>query len=312
MQKNDLIYVAGHTGLIGSALVRRLKQQGFNNLLLVPHAELELTDLDGVNTFFSKHQPKFVFLAAGRVGGIIENQTYPADFIRTNLAIQLNVLDAAHRNGVKKLVLFGSSCMYPRECPQPMPEDYLLSGKPEPTSIAYAMAKLAGVQMCLAYNKQFGEQRFIPVIPNSAYGPNDNSDPKAGHVLSVLIRRFHEAKQEGTDQIALWGTGSPRREFIHADDIADASIWLLTQKAEDLDLPINLGVGSDYSIKELAEQVAEVVGYCGAINWDTSKPDGAPRKLLDSSRIKSLGWQAQVQFKEGLKDTYEWYLEHAK
>jgi GDP-L-fucose synthase len=312
MQKNDLIYVAGHTGLIGSAIVRRLEQQGFNNLLLISHAKLELTDSNSVNAFFSQYKPKFVFLAAGRVGGIIENQTYPADFIRTNLAIQLNVLDAAHRNSVEKLVLFGSSCMYPRECPQPMPEDYLLSGKPEPTSIAYAIAKLAGVQMCLSYNKQFGKQRFIPIIPNSVYGPNDNFDLKVGHVLSALVRRFHEAKQEKVDQITLWGTGAPRREFIHADDIADASIWLLTHKIENLELPINIGVGTDFSIRELAKQVAEVVGYRGAINWDTSKPNGAPRKLLDSRRIKSLGWEAQVQFKTGLKDTYQWYLEHAK
>jgi GDP-L-fucose synthase len=312
MQFNDLVYVAGHTGLIGSAFVRRLESQGFKNILTVSHAELELTDSLAVDTFFKTHRPEYVFLAAGRVGGIVENQTYPADFIRTNLSIQLNVLDAAHRHDVKKLVLFGSSCMYPRECPQPMPEDYLLSGQPEPTSIAYAIAKLAGVQMCLSYNKQFGNQRFIPIIPNSAYGPNDNFDPKAGHVLSVLIRRFHEAKLEHAPEITLWGTGNPRREFIHADDIADASIWLLTKVGEDLDLPINVGVEMDYSIKELAEHVANVVGYDGQINWDTSKPDGAPRKLLDSSRIKTTGWQAKTPFVQGLKDSYEWYLKHAK
>lgn len=312
MQFNDLIYVAGHTGLIGSAFVRRLKSQGFKNILTVSHAELELTDSLAVDTFFKTHCPEYVFLAAGRVGGIVENQTYPADFIRTNLSIQLNVLDAAHRHDVKKLVLFGSSCMYPRECPQPMPEDYLLSGQPEPTSIAYAIAKLAGVQMCLSYNKQFGSQKFIPIIPNSAYGPNDNFDPKAGHVLSVLIRRFHEAKLEHAPEITLWGTGNPRREFIHADDIADASIWLLTKVGQDLDLPINVGVEMDYSIKELAEHVANVVGYDGQINWDTSKPDGAPRKLLDSSRIKTTGWQAKTPFVQGLKDSYEWYLKHAK
>jgi GDP-L-fucose synthase len=193
-----------------------------------------------------------------------------------------------------------------------MPEDYLLSGKPEPTSIAYAIAKLAGVQMCLSYNEQFGSQRFIPIIPNSAYGPKDNFDPKTGHVLSVLIRRFHEAKLKNSTDITLWGTGNPRREFIHADDIADASIWLVTRVGEDLDLPINVGVGLDYSIKELAEYVANVVGYCGQINWDTSKPDGAPRKLLDSSRIKAIGWQAKTPFEQGLKDTYMWYLKHAK
>ena len=261
--------------------------------------------------FFDEYRPEYVVLAAGRVGGIVENQTYPADFINTNLAIQLNVLQAAHRSGVKKLILFGSSCMYPRECPQPMAEDVLLSGKPEPTSLAYAIAKLAGVQMCLAYNKQYGEQRFIPVIPNSAYGPNDNFDPKAGHVLSVLIRRFHEAKITGAKNITLWGSGNPRREFIHADDIADACLWLLGQEGSDLELPINIGVGRDYSIRELAEAIARVVGYSGKIEWDTGKPDGAPRKLLDSARIQSLGWKANVDFENGLRATYDWYLEHA-
>lgn len=312
MKVTDLIYVAGHTGLIGSALVRRLRAQGFNNLLTANHKELELTDAEAVGVFFAKHKPAYVFLAAGRVGGIVENQTYPADFISTNLAIQLNVLGAAKKNNIEKLILFGSSCMYPRECSQPMPEDFLLSAKPESTSIAYAIAKLAGIHMCLAYNKQYGEQKFIPVIPNSAYGPNDNFDPKSGHVLSVLIRRFEEAKRENTPDITLWGSGSPRREFIHADDIADACIWLLTHKNDGIQLPVNIGVGSDYSIKELAQHVANVVGYEGEIKWDTSKPDGAPRKLLDSSRIHSTGWHSKTSFEDGLKSTYQWYLEHAK
>jgi GDP-L-fucose synthase len=312
MKVTDLIYVAGHRGLIGSALIRRLRSQGFNNLLMATHEELELTDAKAVGVFFAKHKPAYVFLAAGRVGGIVENQTYPADFISTNLAIQLNVLGAAQKNNIEKLILFGSSCMYPRECSQPMPEDFLLTAKPEPTSIAYAIAKLAGVHMCLAYNKQYGEQKFIPVIPNSAYGPNDNFDPKSGHVLSVLIRRVEEAKRENTPEITLWGSGSPRREFIHADDIADACIWLLTHKNDDLQLPLNIGVGSDYSIKELAQHVANVVGYEGEIKWDTSKPDGAPRKLLDSSRIHSTGWHSKTSFEDGLRSTYQWYLEHAK
>jgi len=311
MQANDLIYVAGHTGLIGSSLVRRLEAQDFSNIILKTHEELELSDLGSVRQFFQYYKPSYVFLAAGRVGGIIENKTYPADFINTNLAIQLNVMRAAQEVGVKKLVLFGSSCMYPRECPQPMPEDFLLTGKPESTSIAYAIAKLAGVEMCLAYNRQHGQQRFIPVIPNSAYGPNDNFDPSAGHVLSVLIRRFHEAKLSGAETIALWGSGSPRREFVHADDIADACIFLLTHSTSSLDLPVNIGVGRDYSIKELAETIAGVVGYTGKIEWDTSKPDGAPRKLLDSSRIQSLGWKATKPFEDGLKETYQWYLNHA-
>lgn len=311
MQKNAPIYIAGHTGLIGSALARRFRTQGFNNLILKTHDELELTEPWAVEKFFEEHRPAYVFLAAGRVGGIVENKTYPADFINTNLAIQLNVLRSAQKHGVKRLVLFGSSCMYPRVCQQPMPEDYLLTGKPEPTSIAYGIAKLAGVEMCLAFNRQYGEQRFIPVIPNSAYGPNDNFDPNAGHVLSVLIHRFHEAKKNGAESIALWGSGSPRREFIHADDIADACIFLLTQTGGDLELPINIGVGIDYSIKELAERIAGVVGYSGRIDWDTSKPDGAPRKLLDSSRIQSLGWKAAKSFEDGLKETYDWYIHHA-
>ncbi len=312
LNDQDSLYIAGHTGLIGSALVRRLQARGHSNMLLRTHAELELTDHAAVDRFFDTHKPAYVLLAAGRVGGIVENQTYPADFIDTNLSIQLNVLRAAHRNGVRKLILFGSSCMYPRECPQPMPEESLLSGTPEPTSLAYAVAKLAGVQMCLAYNKQYGEQRFIPVIPNSAYGPNDNFDPKSGHVLSVLIRRFHEAKQQQAPGITLWGSGNPRREFVYADDIADACIWLLGRDEPLPDLPLNIGVGADYSIRELAEAIAEMQGYRGTIIWDTSRPDGAPRKLLDSSRIQALGWKASTSFKEGLHNTYQWYLAHER
>lgn len=311
MKTSNSIYVAGHRGLIGSALVRRLRTAGYENLLLRDHADLELTDAMATDSFFDEYKPDYVLLAAGRVGGIVENQTYPADFISVNLAIQLNVLRSAQRIGVKKLIFFGSSCMYPRDCPQPMPEEFLLSGKPEPTSLAYAISKLAGLQMCLAYNRQYGEQRFIPVVPNSAYGPNDNFDPKAGHVLSVLIRRFHEAKTTGTDSIALWGSGNPRREFVHADDIADACLWLLSNDVTALELPVNIGVGQDYSIRELAEAIARVVGYTGKIEWDTTKPDGAPRKLLDSARMHALGWKASVNFDEGLKNTYEWYLANA-
>jgi GDP-L-fucose synthase len=310
MNKSDKIFVAGHTGLIGSAVVRRLQRNGFTNLLLASHADLELTDSAAVDRFFEIHAPDYVVLAAGRVGGIVENQTYPADFINANLAIQLNVLKAAHRSGVRKLILFASSCMYPRECPQPMAETALLSGYPEPTSLAYAISKLAGMQMCLAYNQQYGEQRFIPVIPNSAFGPNDNFDPKSGHVLSSLIRRFHEARQTGAQSITLWGSGTPRREFIHTDDIADACIALLTKNTDELQLPLNLGTGKDFSIRELAEAIARVVGYSGTIEWDTSKPDGAPRKLLDSSRLRAFGWQPAVDFEESLKDTYQWYLDN--
>jgi len=311
MNKTDKIYVAGHTGLIGSAIVRRLQSEGYVNLLLAGHADLELTDAAAVDSFFDEHTPDFVVMAAGRVGGIIENKTYPADFMNANLAIQLNVLKAAHRAGVQKLILFASSCMYPRECPQPMAETALLSGHPEPTSLAYAISKLAGMQMCLAYNQQYGEQRFIPVIPNSAFGPNDNFDPKSGHVLSSLIRRFHEARESGAESITLWGSGTPRREFIHSNDIADACIALLAGDTSTLEFPLNLGTGKDVSIRELAEVIARVIGYSGVIEWDVSKPDGAPRKLLDSSRLSAFGWQPVVDFEDGLKDTYQWYLDNA-
>lgn len=308
MNKTAKIYVAGHTGLIGAAIVRHLQKEGYKNLLLVGHADLELTDAVAVDCFFDEHKPEYVVLAAGRVGGIIENQNYPADFIIENLAIQLNVLKAAHRTDVQKLLFFASSCMYPRECPQPMTESALLSGHPEPTSLAYAISKMAGVQMCLSYNHQYGEQRFLPVIPNSAYGPNDNFDPKSGHVLSSLIRRFHEACQTGTQSVELWGSGNPRREFIHTDDIADACISLLSGNTAELKLPLNMGTGVDISISELAETIARVIGYTGDIEWDKTKPDGAPRKLLDSSRLHAFGWKPSVDFEKGLKETYQWYI----
>ena len=308
MNKSDSIYVAGHTGLIGSACIRQLESNGFTNLILADHTDLELTDPFSTNSFFEKNSPKYVILAAGKVGGIVDNQTYPADFLNANLAIQLNVFKAAHAVGVKKLIYFASSCMYPRDCPQPMAETVLLSGKPESTSLAYAIAKLAGLQLCLAYNQQYKEQRFIPVIPNSAFGPNDNFDPNSGHVLSSLIRRFHEAYSYGANKVILWGSGSPRREFIYSDDIAAACIKLLTSDTSLLPLPVNLGTGLDYSIRELAEKIAQLVQYTGEIEWDTSKPDGAPRKLLDSSRMKGFGWGPSIVFEEGILKTYQWYL----
>lgn len=308
INKNSKIYVAGHTGLIGSAFVRKFQVKGYNNLVFRSHAELDLTSMNEVTQFFLQERPECVVLAAGKVGGIIENRTFPADFIATNLAIQSNVMQAAHSHDVRKLIFFGSSCMYPRQCPQPMAESALFSGIPEQTSMAYAVAKMAGIQMCLAYNQQYGVKRFIPVIPNSAYGPNDNFNPESGHVLSALIRRFHEAKKLGSTEVVLWGSGSPRREFIHADDLADACIQLLSANLDDLEMPLNLGSGSDISIKELAEVVSAVVGYEGRLIWDESKPDGAPRKLLDSERIKRFGWTPKVDFVRGLQDTYEWYL----
>jgi len=306
------VYVAGHTGLIGSALTRRLQQDGYTHLILARRAELDLTQAADVDGFFQRHRPQIVFLAAGRVGGIVENQTYPADFITQNLALQVNVLQAAQRYGVERFVFFASSCMYPRECPQPMVESMLLAGKPEPTSLPYAISKLAGTQMCLAYNKQYGATRFLPVIPNSAYGPYDNFDPKSGHVLSALIARFHEAKTTGAESVTLWGTGSPRREFVHVDDIADACLHLLRQDLRNIELPLNIGVGSDISIKELAETIRSVVGYGGRVEWDHSKPDGAPRKLLDESRLRNMGWHPKVGLADGLRNTYAWYVQRFK
>lgn len=312
MNKSSRIYVAGHTGLIGSAVLAMLKDSGFNNIIVRSHVTLDLTVREAVREFFEATCPEYVILCAGKVGGIVENKTFPADFIRINLAIQQNVIEEAHRSEVKKLIFFGSSCMYPRECQQPMAESALFSGVPEPTSMAYAVSKMAGVQMCLAYNQQFGEKRYIPVIPNSAYGPNDNFNPDSGHVLSALIRRFHEAKINNIDKVTLWGSGTPKREFIHTDDIASACLKLLETDISSLELPINLGSGSDISIRELAGVIAKAIEYDGRIEWDTAKPDGAPRKLLDSSRIHEYGWTSSVSFESGLKSTYEWYVNNQK
>lgn len=310
MEKTSPIYVAGHKGLIGSACVRQLRSAGYQNIITADRQELDLTDHTAVRRFFDAVRPEYVILAAGKVGGIIQNNTCPADFINVNLAIQLNVLQASHRIDIQKLILFGSSCMYPRECPQPMAETALFSGYPEPTSMAYAVSKMAGMQMCLAYNRQYGGTRFIPVIPNSAYGPNDDVDPQSSHVLSALIRRFHEAKQQHLPRVTLWGSGAPRREFVYADDIADACITLLNKDLSHVDLPLNIGTGTDISIKELAERIAEVVGFTGDLEFDISKPDGAPRKLLDSSRMLGLGWLPKIELSDGLRSTYQWYVQN--
>jgi len=310
MTKNSRIYIAGHLGLIGSAFTSRLSKDGYTNLIVRDHASLDLTDAQQVEAFFDTERPEYVILAAGKVGGIVENKTYPAEFITQNLAIQLNVIRSAHTFAVKRLIFFGSSCMYPRECTQPMSEAALLSGYPEPTSMAYAIAKLAGVQMCLAYNQQFGDKRFIPVIPNSVFGPNDNFNPASSHVLSGLINRFHTAKVNAADRVTLWGSGSPRREFLYADDLVDACLTLLQADLQNMDIPINIGPGQDVSIKELAQLVTEVVGYRGTVEWDTDKPDGTPRKLLDSTRMLATGWTAKTELKDGILRTYEWYLEN--
>lgn len=308
--KTSRIYVAGHRGLIGSAFIRRFLIDGYMNIIVRDHASLDLCDANQVQSFFEEQQPEIVILAAGKVGGIVENKTYPADFITQNLAIQLNVIRSAHLAGVKRLVFFGSSCMYPRECAQPMAEEALLTGKPEPTSIAYAIAKLAGVEMCLSYNRQYGHNRFLPVIPNSVYGANDNFNPDSGHVLSALINRFHAARKSGNDRVTLWGTGSPRREFLYSDDLVDACLTLLQGGLQEVELPVNIGPGEDVSIRELAGLVADVVGYAGKIEWDAAKPDGTPRKLLDSSRMNATGWSARTPLRDGILQTYKCYLEH--
>ncbi len=312
MALDGRIYVAGHRGLIGSAVHRALVAKGHPDLVVRTRAELELRDGAAVEAFFASERPDYVVLAAGRVGGIVVNRDFPADFISDNLAIQGNVIGAAQRHGVRRLVFFASSCMYPRECPQPMGEDLLLTGKPEPTSMAYAISKLAGMEMCLAQNRQHGGLRFVPVIPNSVYGPNDDFDPATGHVLSSLVRKFHEAKAKRARAVGLWGTGSPRREFLYADDLATACLRLLDADLAGVPLPLNIGPGEDVSIAELAAIVARVTGFDGAIEWDRSKPDGAPRKLLDSTRMRALGWAPSTPLEDGIRRTYQWYLAHTR
>jgi len=310
MKKDARIFVAGHAGLIGSALLRRLVREGYTQIITRSRNQLDFLSTVCVEKFFGETLPEYILLAAGRVGGIVENKTYPADLMEENIAIQLNVLRAARKVGVTRLIFFGSSCMYPKECSQPMAEDILLTDKLEPTSLPYSISKLAGVYMCLAYNRQYNTNSFIPVIPSSAYGPNDNFNPESSHVLSALMVRFHDAKVHGIDSVTLWGSGLPRREFVHADDLAVACLNLLQQDISGLEFPLNIGVGSDISIKELAEAMAKVVGYKGSINWDRSKPDGAPRKLLDSTKMNKTGWSAKISLQEGLLQTYNWYLEN--
>lgn len=312
MKRDSRFFLAGHEGLIGSAVMRRLKKEGVGSLHTRSRTELDLRIRSNVDAFFDEIRPEYVILAAGKVGGILQNRDFPADFLRDNLAIQLNVLSAAHRTGVKKLIFFGSSCMYPRECTQPMAESILFSGKPEPTSLSYAIAKMAGVQMCLAYNQQFGEKKFLPLIPNSVYGPNDDFDPKSSHVLAALLVRFLEAKKQSLESVTLWGSGAPRREFVHADDVADVCVRVLNEDVSSLEFPLNIGVGSDISIRQLGETIADLVGYQGRIEWDISKPDGAPRKLLDSTRIRNFGWTHQVELRDGLKRTLEWLVPEAR
>lgn len=307
MNKHDSIYVAGHRGLVGSAIVRRLRRMGFDNLHLRTSAELDLTDQAAVDAFFESVRPVYVFLAAARVGGIHANDTYPADFIRDNLRIQTNVIDAAWRNGAAKLLFLGSSCIYPKFAPQPMTEDCLLTGALEPTNEAYAIAKIAGIKMCQSYRRQYGFDA-ISLMPTNLYGPGDNFDLENSHVLPALIRKFHEARLAGTPSVTVWGTGRPRREFLHVDDLADACVHLM-QHYSDGQI-VNVGVGRDIAIAELAELVSEVVGYDGDIVYDTSRPDGTPRKLLDVSRLEAAGWRAGIDLRDGIRETYQWFLEN--
>jgi len=347
MNKNSRIYVAGHRGLVGSAIERKLQSEGYSNIILRSHRELDLVRQAEVGDFFKTEKPDYVFLAAAKVGGIMANNTYPAEFIYENLLIETNVIHSAYETRVKKLLFLGSSCIYPRDCPQPMREDYLLSGKLEPTNEPYALAKIAGIKMCQAYNRQYGT-RFISVMPTNLYGPGDNFDLETSHVLPALIRKFHEAKlnelegrggrleakeekqdsasglksawadapltsserserSSNTSFVTIWGTGAPMREFLHVDDLADACLFLMNHY-EDSEI-INIGVGKDISISELADLIKDIVGFKGTIGYDRAKPDGTPRKLLDVSKLQALGWQPKIPLREGIELTYRWYVE---
>lgn len=307
MEKTSKIYIAGHSGLAGSAIVRNLQKNSYTNLVYRSHAELDLRDGHAVEAFFEAEKPEYVFDAAAKVGGIIANSTLPADFIYQNLAIQNNVIYACYKYKVKKLVFLGSSCIYPKDALQPMKEEYLLSGPLEPTNIAYSVAKIAGVIMCQSFNKQYGT-KFVSVMPCNTYGPNDHYDPQMAHVLPALIRRFFEAKTQNKPDVTLWGTGVPLREFIHVDDVASGSVFLMNNDNE-LDL-FNLGTGEEITIKDLAELIKKISGYEGQLLWNPEKPDGMMRKVMDMSRLHAMGWKASIQLEEGIRGAYDWYAAH--
>jgi GDP-L-fucose synthase len=310
MNRLSKIFVAGHNGLLGAALLRVFKANGYMNLLVSNKKALDLTDKHKVDKFFLQEKPEYVLLAAGLTGGIMANKTFPADFLRINSSIQNNIFQAAHDYQVQNLVFYGSSCMYPKDAPQPMAENCLLSGPIEQTSEAYAIAKISGIISCRSYNSQYLNKRYIALVPNSMYGPNDHFDPERSHVVSALLRKIHDAKKQGLAELTLWGSGRPRREFVYVDDVAQATLFML-QNADQLEnTHYNIGTGIDHSIKELAELIAQTVGYTGKFNWDTSKPDGTYQKLLDCCRIKSLGWQPQRTFEQGIKETYDWFLQN--
>lgn len=308
MKINSRIYVAGHRGLVGSAIIRALEQNGFENLITRTHAELELLDAVAVQEFFAETKPEFVFLAAAKVGGIYANSTYPADFMRENLLLQTNVIHEAWRHGVEKLMFLGSSCIYPKLCPQPIKEEYLLTGELESTNDAYALAKIAGIKTCQSYNQQYGT-KFFSVMPTNLYGINDNFHPENSHVLPALIRKLHEAKLSNAETVSIWGNGTARREFLHTDDLAEAVLFLM-ENYDDSEI-INVGCGEDQTIRELAETIQKVVGFNGRLDFDTSYPNGTPQKILDISKINSLGWKPRIPLKEGLKQVYRWYAAQA-
>jgi GDP-L-fucose synthase len=317
LNKNARIYIAGHTGLVGSAICRKLRKEGYSNLLVKTHNELDLCRQEAVESFFDQERPDYVFLAAAKVGGILANKTYPADFIYSNIVIQTHVIEAAFKTGVLRLLFLGSSCIYPRDCPQPMKERYLLSGPLEGTNEPYALAKIAGIKMCQSYNRQH-DTRFYSVMPTNLFGPNDNFDLKTSHVLPALIRKFHDAKVNKKESVEIWGTGRPRREFLHVDDMAEACLFIMglgdekfqSLLAEEFPL-INTGWGKDISIGELAGLIKRIVGYEGDIFFNTEKPDGTPQKLLDTTRLNALGWTPKISLEAGIEKTYQWCLENA-
>ena len=309
MKKNDKIFIAGHRGMVGSALVRTLKEKGYTNLTLRSHLELDLTVQEKVYTFFKEEHPDYVFLAAAQVGGILANTTYRAEFIYSNLAIQNNVLDAAWKYNAKRLMFLGSSCIYPKHCPQPIKESYLLTGPLETTNESYAIAKIAGLKTCEAYNYQY-KTDYVTVMPTNLFGPNDNFEPETSHVMPALIQKIHQAKISKAKHVTIWGTGSPKREFLHVDDMASACVFLMEKESfKDI---INIGSGFDLTIRELAEMICKIIGFTGELNFDTSKPDGPPRKLLDISRLQSLGWQPKFILEDSIASTYSWFLKNYK
>ena len=309
MNKNDTIYVAGHNGMVGSAIVRKLSEDGCFNILTRSSNELDLRRQKDVEDFFEIERPDYVFLAAAKVGGILANSTYTAEFIYDNLMIATNVIHYAYKSGVKKLLNLGSSCIYPKLAPQPLKEEYLMTGELESTNEPYALAKISAIKLCRYYNEQYGTN-FISVMPSNLYGPNDNYDPETSHVLPAMIRKFHEAKESGHSTVTLWGTGSPYREFLYADDLADACVYLMQKyNFQDIGEFVNIGTGKDITIKELAEIIKKVIGSEGVIEWDSEKPDGTPRKLLDVTRINEMGWRAKTELEDGIRKSYNFYLE---